>query len=75
MQALDAKKALRIKKALWKGKRPSVVAREFGVAYATVTHIRNGLRWAGLKWPDGSVGGMSETRKKMVREAWKRAKL
>lgn len=64
-----------LKAALWEGKTIPFLAKTFKprVSAATVGHVRAGLRWSWVPWPDGSTGALSRKRAAEIEKARKAA--
>lgn len=52
-----------IKEAIFNGLSNVEISKLFGTSSQTITNVKSGRVWAGVPWPDGSTGPLSEERK------------
>lgn len=60
---LNALTVSQIKRRIWDGESQHYVAADIGVTQPTISRIVNGEQWFEVKWPDGSMGGLSTDRR------------
>lgn len=65
-QSLNFILARRIKSAIWAGAKHVEIGAHFNVSSATVSRIQNGLAWADVPWPDGSIGAISTDQRAVI---------
>lgn len=64
---LSEDEALQIKERLWAGHQTqSAIAKDFGVSQPTISRIYRGTDFKQLPWPDGSLGGITNERRKVI---------